>query len=600
MLPRSTRPRTAEWQSGSVAAGGDFLRRRAQHCSNPRSGWAALSHDRKAGQLLSQRLERPGMEAADLFPDKWMKGIALSVYQNSSDTNSNWTTFIKRRGYLGQKQSIRAFQKANDFWNMYESDIQLVKEMGANSFRFSFEWAKFEPLGPGAFDQEAVDKFHKILDVCARLGVEPMVTLHHFTHPQWFEDKGGFTKAENEEYFVSYSTRVFQEYGHRVRLWTTFNEPTCFAFVGYIAGLWCPGELFGMQKCGQVLLNLLRAHVSVYRAIKALPGGQVARVGLVHQHIAFVPRDNWPWVRALGKWMTFWFGSHSVLTFFKTGTFEWDTPFSSSGPKALYTDARIAAGEPVNDWWGINYYSRPAIHWNLAMGAGADKERVSDTNFRIYPQGLYDSIKDASALGLPMFITEHGLADERDQHRAFTIRANHAALLQALADGYDVRGAYWWTLMDNIEWHEGFHIKFGLYRWDPEMAAEHAGSNGRPQQGLQLREGAKPLKQINETWPDDLTALRHYAQQHAASARPEGMKPVLDSSPLQVPRTGPPVRRLLGEGRPTGAPGYGGQGFKLSPPRSNGKEAAAEAIVIMPLGSAGSGGESEHASLVRK
>ncbi|GFH24393.1 hypothetical protein HaLaN_22182, partial [Haematococcus lacustris] len=76
--------------------------------------------------------------------------------------------------------------------------------------------------------------------------------------------------------------------------------------------------------------------------------------------------------------------------------------------------------------------------------------------------------------------------------------------------------------------------------WDPEMAAEHAGSNGRPQQGLQLREGAKPLKQINETWPDDLTALRHYAQQHAASARPEGMKPVLDSSPLQVPRTGPP------------------------------------------------------------
>ncbi|GFH24394.1 uncharacterized protein HaLaN_22183, partial [Haematococcus lacustris] len=288
------------------------------------------------------------MEAADLFPDKWMKGIALSVYQNSSDTNSNWTTFIKRRGYLGQKQSIRAFQKANDFWNM--------------------------------------------------LGVEPMVTLHHFTHPQWFEDKGGFTKglydsikdasalglpmfitehgladerdqhraftiranhaaAENEEYFVSYSTRVFQEYGHRVRLWTTFNEPTCFAFVGYIAGLWCPGELFGMQKCGQVLLNLLRAHVSVYRAIKALPGGQVARVGLVHQHIAFVPRDNWPWVRALGKWMTFWFGSHSVLTFFKTGTFEWDTPFSSSGPKALYTDARIAAGEPVNDWWGINYYS---------------------------------------------------------------------------------------------------------------------------------------------------------------------------------------------------------------------------------------------------
>ncbi|KAF5828616.1 glycoside hydrolase superfamily [Dunaliella salina] len=443
------------------------------------------------------------------FPEQFLKGIALSVWQNSSDTASNWTEFAQRKNYFGQGTYKDAFLKANDFWTEYENDIKLMKNLGATSFRFSFEWARFAPDGPGQVDPSAVAKFHQILDCCEAYGLEPCATLFHFTVPQWFEARGGFAVEENLPLFVDYCTMVFQNYGHRIRLWATMNEPTCFAFVGYICGIWAPGKFLRLTEAGTVLCNLLKAHCAVYRALKELPGGLKACIGLVHQHIMFEPGSNWWHIRELCKWMTFWFGTNLVLDFFKTGTFSWASPFSSQ-VKTLHVDEGIKAGEVVVDWWGINYYSRPVMHWNFAMGASSANERVTDTNFRLHPQGLYDSIRDASALGVPMYITETGLADAKDQHREHFIRSHYSMILKAIHDGFDVRGVFFWTLMDNIEWHEGFRVKFGLYRWDPEYAAHHAGSNGRPPNGLELRKGAL----AHATCPDDLHSLRVFAAAH--------------------------------------------------------------------------------------
>eukprot|EP00878_Enallax_costatus_P017378 GHUV01018251.1.p1 GENE.GHUV01018251.1~~GHUV01018251.1.p1 ORF type:complete len:362 (+),score=2.91 GHUV01018251.1:109-1194(+) len=234
-------------------------------------------------------------QASTSYPKGWQdvfhKGVAISVWQNSSDENSNWTHFMRRKNYFGQKDYVEAFQQSNDFWNKYEYDIQLVKSLGCNSFRFSFEWARIEPQ-PGCINKDAIQQYHKILDSIQSAGLIPNATFHHFTHPQWFEDRGGFADPSNLPAFVNYCTIIFQEYGFRIPFWATFNEPSCFCLCGHIMGLWSPGQRGRVGKAGKILGNMLKAHVQVYRNLKQMPYGDVAQIGIVHQHIRFVPHCN--------------------------------------------------------------------------------------------------------------------------------------------------------------------------------------------------------------------------------------------------------------------------------------------------------------------
>eukprot|EP00798_Chlamydomonas_sp_ICE-L_P000631 gene631-2065_t len=157
----------------------------------------------------------------------------------------------------------------------------------------------------------------------------------------------------------------------------------------------------------------------------------------------FFPRTKLFHVNKMCHWMTYFFASETMLEFFKTGEFKWKIPIS--GTVIRYSDPTAPS---KLDWWGINYYSRTRLSGHEA--------------------GLYDSIAEASILGKPIFITETGLADKADKHRRWFIQTHFCMIMKAISDGYDVRGVYFWTLMDNIEWHEGFHIKFGLFEWNPD------------------------------------------------------------------------------------------------------------------------------------
>eukprot|EP00877_Chromochloris_zofingiensis_P010440 jgi/Chrzof1/564/Cz01g20180.t1 len=184
-------------------------------------------------------------------PEQFQKGVALSVWQNSSDTHSNWTSFVKARNYFGQGKHKKAFTHSNDFWNRFEQDIKLTKALGATSLRFSLEWARIEPQ-QGQVDEAAIARYHEILDCLEAHGLEPNATLHHFTHPQWFEKLGGFADAKNIPLFVKYAQIMFKHFGKRIRFWASFNEPTCFCLVGYIMGMWCPGKRARLVLCGKV------------------------------------------------------------------------------------------------------------------------------------------------------------------------------------------------------------------------------------------------------------------------------------------------------------------------------------------------------------
>jgi len=441
----------------------------------------------------------------------FLKGIGLSVYQNSGDSSSNWATFVKKKNMFGGNRVKNAEQITTscDFWNRYEEDIGLAKEFGINTFRLSIEWARLEP-NRGQIDMEAVERYYQILACLDRNNIVPMATLHHFTHPQWFEELGGFTKEENIPYFVDYAKNAFRWFGPKIRLWGTFNEPTCFSFCGYIMGLWSPGSRMMFRQAGVCLLNLLRCHTETYRAIKSMPGGEQARVGLVHQFILFEPKNTGiaaAYIRPLTSWMTFWFGTDVLMTYLLSGEFIWKSPF-----KGITVEAHD--GRPPLDWLGINYYSRLTIDWKFGVG-GTSGEQVSDTGFPIHPGGMYRSIKMAGELDVPIYITEWGMADSRDDRRHYLIGAYFNQIMKAISDGYPVRGIYYWTLMDNIEWHEGFHVKYGLYEWSP-------GGNG----DRRLREHSKVLKTLYAALPTTIGDVKKMATTHrqtSSVSAPEGV-----------------------------------------------------------------------------
>lgn len=431
----------------------------------------------------------------------FQKGVAISVWQNSGDEHSQWARFANDRvpfKRFGIKRcSGPSIGKSCDYWDRYKEDIALTAKLGCNAFRLSIEWARIEPQ-QGVIDQEAVQRYNDMLDCMEEYGIEPNATLHHFVHPEWFQELGAFEKEENIPIFVRWCVTAYKLFGHRIKFWATFNEPTCTMFLGWILGVHAPGKVMRVALAGKVLLNMLKAHGEAYRAIKALPGGDTAFVGMVHHHITFEPcgqgifNFHSKWV---AKWLEYWWGWSVVEEYFLTGVFKWKVP--GLGQWIYWKDPQ---GRPPCDWWGINYYTRAVISWYLQPGR-MPGEVMMDMFYPMYPEGLYKAIKRCSQLGIPMYITETGAPDARDDRRHLFIDSYYKAMLRAIREGYDVRGIYYWSLMDNFEWNMGFTMKFGLYSWDPVDRSKDR----------VLREGSRVLVQYYKTMPEELGAFREAA-----------------------------------------------------------------------------------------
>ncbi|KAG2486953.1 hypothetical protein HYH03_014450 [Edaphochlamys debaryana] len=410
----------------------------------------------------------PPVELAGSGAPRFLKGCAISVWQNSPDTASQWTQFaLKPHSMLervaGKNPQMRIDKGSPDFWQRYEDDIAAARLLGSNSFRVSLEWSRVMPEGPGLIDQQAVSRYCDILRACTAAGLEPMVTLHHFVHPEWFQRLGGFEKESNIRYFVEWAEvafRLFAPLG--VKLWATFNEPTCAAFTGYIVGIHAPGRQGALELAGRVLLCMLRAHAAAHACLKRLPGGQAAEVGLVHQQIRFEAEGTgalYGGARWTAEWLTHCFGWDVVHTWLLTGHFAWRVPGSKAGVEAQEPGVR-----PPCDWLGINYYTNVVLDWRCGF-TGRPGDVLTDMGWPISPEGLYRAIAHCGELGIPLYITETGIADGVDDRRGPLIAAYWEQLARAVADGHDVRGFYYWTLCDNFEWHLGWNMKFGLFEW---------------------------------------------------------------------------------------------------------------------------------------
>jgi beta-glucosidase len=400
------------------------------------------------------------------FPKDFLWGTATAAHQIEGDNeNANWGEWEEKSRNLKVPiiKNGDVSGKAVDGWNLYKQDIKLMKDLGVNSYRFSLAWNKIEPE-QGKINEAALQHYDDLINELKANGIEPMITLHHFTHPLWFERLGAFEKEENIKYFVEFSKLVFARYHDRIKLWVTLNEPNVFVTSGYFNTVFPPGKP-EPKLAAEVLKNMLKAHVEIYKTLKAMPpegGTQNVQIGIATSIFQFEPARRWH----LGDWAIARISSNTfnetVLGFFRNGTMNFYVPFETN---VTYTDSDAPN---TLDFIGVNYYSHYAYKFDFDFKKAVQSlpvadEEMTDMPYTIYTEGIYRAIKDASTLKKPIIITENGIADATDDRRDKYIRQSLYAVSKAIKDGSDVRGYYYWSLMDNFEWAEGYTQKFGLY-----------------------------------------------------------------------------------------------------------------------------------------
>jgi beta-glucosidase len=365
------------------------------------------------------------------FPETFLWGAATAAHQiEGHNLHSDWWQ-AEQVGLLPPSGP------ACNSWIDWPEDVRLLIDVGLNAYRLSLEWARLEPE-PGRLDQTALDNYRRQLVALKAAGIEPLVTLHHFTNPVWLAEQGGWTSPDVVARFVDHVERVTRGIADLVRWWITINEPGILGVKGYVEGTWppfLPGNLRGYVR---LMHHAARAHAQARRAIRAArPDALVS--------MAFA---LWP-LQPLRAW------SPIDQAIARLGDWFWQGRIIDRSRAAL-------------DWIGVNYYSRTFVGWPWPVrnpGTGAH----TDFGWEIYPQGLYQVLRRVGRYGIPVIITENGISDVDDRQRAAYVVAHLRQVHRALQDGVDVRGYMHWSLLDNFEWAEGYAQHFGLATRDRQL-----------------------------------------------------------------------------------------------------------------------------------
>ncbi len=395
--------------------------------------------------------------AAAVKGRKFLHGAAIAEYQGSGSSvckDSQWAHFEKRH-LKPEHFSGRAI----GMWDRTEDVIAAVKELGLNCFRFSIEWSLIEPQ-QGVYNDIALQHY---IDFCNRLldeGIEPHITMHHFTHPNWYEERGGFERAQNIFHFGEFCQHVISRLPKRVRYITTINEPLIYAFTGYVLGKSPPGVTMDFSKGAKVVQNLLNAHTIAYRAIKRVR--PYAKVGLSHQYLNFEAGTHF--TRPVCRYLNA-FVNKPFMQILRGETPRVQVPILANRPIKL-----IEKKLPL-DFLGVQCYSAP---WIDCRGSSARSgQKMTQMEFREFPQALYLALKaiHRARPNLPLHVTEFGIATDDPEQRRRNTRGGMACVAKAINENVPVEALIHWSLLDNVEWWEGYRSKnFGLFKTDGPTA----------------------------------------------------------------------------------------------------------------------------------
>jgi beta-glucosidase len=419
------------------------------------------------------------------FPKNFFWGAATAAYQiegawqEEGKGESIWDRFAHTPGKIknGDTGDI-----ACDSYHRWREDIALLQAMNLNSYRFSISWPRIQPTGSGPSNSRGIDYYGRVIEALLEAGIRPFVTLYHWDLPQALEDAGGWPNRYTASRFADYVDIVARSLGDRVSDWMLFNEPLAFSYRGYLEGSHAPGRnsLFAFLRATHTV-NL--AQGAGFRALKAVRPS--ARVGTAFSMSPCEPASNSEADKLAAERAhavtNLWF-LEPALEGRYPGAFAF-LPETAMGVKAEDLENMRA---PL-DFVGINLYYRTIAsasgvleritnpqQWLLPVKmVGGEQGSKTGMEWEVWPRSMYEIVTRISRdFNRPQIeITESGCAYSDGPDASGVIRDARRieyhgqylhALARAIADGADVRGYHAWTLMDNLEWAEGFSQRFGL------------------------------------------------------------------------------------------------------------------------------------------
>jgi beta-glucosidase len=372
------------------------------------------------------------------FPKDFLWGTSTSAYQVEGGNHNDWTEWERTEARLkkleknGKNPADFICGRAGDFYHRYEADFNLAKGMNNNAIRIGLEWSRLEP-SKGVWNVEAVQYYRRVLTAAKERGLTTVVTLWHWTNPLWLVEEGGWENKNVIKYFSEYVSLIVKELGGLIDYWVVLNEPMMYVFGAYISRRH-PPQKFSLFKAEKNINNLIGAYDQTYDLIhKHFPNAQVGVTNMLNY---FEPAHIWnPVESAIAKLLDF------------------------------YWNQRIVKKTLKCDYLGMNYYFHDRIVWYPPFKHNKNKW-VNDKGWEIYPEGIYHVLKYLSKYGKPIFIMENGVADDADSSRSEFIKEHLRYVHRAIEEGADVRGYFYWSLLDNFEWAWGWSPKFGLYKVD--------------------------------------------------------------------------------------------------------------------------------------
>lgn len=368
--------------------------------------------------------------------EAFLWGAGISAHQTEGmNRMSDWWEFEHS---VLQKRGVEPSASCVDHWHRFREDINLLADNGFNAFRFSVEWAKIEPR-EGEINEDALLHYDEVIRYAKQRHLTLCLTLWHFTLPLWAKKKGGMLNKDVQERFFHFARICAKRWGNDVQLWITINEPMVYLMEGYRWGHW-PPNIHSVFKPITVFFALRRVHRKTYSILKK---EQIESIGIAKSVISFVTQSRFPLFQAIQ-------GIRNIIWNIAFFVGEWHS----------------------HDFIGINYYITSYL-------GKAPKTTKDAMGWSASPEGFLFAMKQFKHMSKPLFITENGIATDHDDERITYLQSHLPMISKAKSLGIDIRGYFYWSLLDNYEWDKGFSKRFGL------VAVDRATMDRKPKQSLE-------------------------------------------------------------------------------------------------------------------
>jgi len=426
------------------------------------------------------------MTSTSQFPEGFLWGTATSAHQIEGSPLADgagpsiWTRFAHTPGMVVNDQHGDV---ACDHYRRWREDVALMRELGMRAYRFSVSWSRILPEGSGRVNQAGLDFYSRLIDTLLANVIEPLRTLYLWDLPAALDDRGGWLNRDCADWFSDYASVLFRALDGRVRKWVTLNEPWVITDGGYLHGALAPGHR-NRYQAPIASHHLMRAHGAAVQAYRAQGAHEIGLV--VNIEPKYPASDSAADISATARahaYMNEQYLHPALLGHYPA---ELQQIFGDAWPE--WPEADFELIRQRMDFIGINYYTRSVV--SHAQTYPLDAQAVpqqgavyTETGWEVFPQGLTDTLTwfKRTYGDMPIYITENGAAfpdpdqleDDmvHDRLRVDYLRSHLRAVLDAIAQGVDVRGYMLWSLLDNMEWSLGYSKRFGIVHVDFDTLA---------------------------------------------------------------------------------------------------------------------------------